>query len=93
MDAEVLGGLFRAARRGLLDAEQAPALLAQLVELPIERVPLAGLVGYAWPLRHNVSANDALYVALARQFGCPLITADRRLAGAPDLGVPITVIS
>jgi predicted nucleic acid-binding protein len=31
-------------------------------------------------------------VALAEALGCELVTADRRLAGAPGPGCPITVV-
>jgi len=34
----------------------------------------------AWDLRNNVSASDALFVALAEHLDIPLITRDRRLA-------------
>ena len=44
-----------------------------------------------WSLRHNVSACDALYVALARRLACPLVTLDRRLAAAPHLGITVVV--
>ena len=40
----------------------------------------------AWALRQNLSFYDALYVALAAALDAPLITADRRLSGAPALG-------
>jgi predicted nucleic acid-binding protein len=46
----------------------------------------------AWALRDNVSSYDGFYVALARVLGCPLITSDRSLAGAPGLGVTVTLI-
>jgi predicted nucleic acid-binding protein len=34
-------------------------------------------------LRENLTAYDALYVALAEALDCPLLTADARLANAP----------
>lgn len=34
-------------------------------------------------LAANVTPYDAAYVALAESLGCPLLTADRRLASAP----------
>lgn len=37
----------------------------------------------AYELRTNVTAYDAAYVPLAETLGCDLVTADRRLAGAP----------
>ena len=54
--------------------------------------PVGPLLVGAWELRDNVSAFDALYVALARVLGAPLITADSRLATAPGLGVPVTLL-
>ena len=35
-----------------------------------------------WELRHNVTAYDATYVALAEELDCSLLTADARLANA-----------
>ena len=52
-----------------------------------------GLLGRVWALRHNVSAYDASYVALADALDCPLLTADARLAGAPGPNCPITLVS
>lgn len=37
----------------------------------------------AWELRHNLTAYDAVYVALAEYLDAPLLTRDRRLANAP----------
>jgi len=45
-----------------------------------------------WELRDNVSAYDATYVALAELLGCALVTADGRLAGAPNLRCSVTVV-
>ncbi|MEB3331585.1 MAG: type II toxin-antitoxin system VapC family toxin [Synechococcaceae cyanobacterium] len=39
----------------------------------------------AWELRTNLTAYDALYVALAEQLGATLLTADARAARAPGL--------
>ena len=33
-----------------------------------------------WALRHNLTAYDAAYVALAEALGAPLVTSDARLA-------------
>jgi predicted nucleic acid-binding protein len=37
----------------------------------------------AWELRCNLSPSDAIYVALAKQLGATLLTADARAARAP----------
>ena len=62
------------------------------MDADIERFPIAPLVLDAWALRHNVSAYDAFYVALARSLSCPLVTCDRALARAPGLGITVTVV-
>ena len=40
-------------------------------------------------LRANVSAYDAVYVALAEALDTPLLTRDRRLANAPGHGARV----
>lgn len=92
LDAEVLSAIARYSRRGELSDERARQALGLLSDAPIERFPIAPLVADAWALRHNVSTYDAFYVTLARSLACPLITCDRALAGAPDLGVTVTVV-
>lgn len=92
LDAEVLHAITRYVRRGEMSEQRARQALGLLIEADIERFPIAPLVLDAWALRHNVSSYDAFYIALARGLGCPLITCDRALAGAPDLGITVTVI-
>ena len=36
-----------------------------------------------WQLRHNLTAYDGIYVALAESLDCPLVTCDGPLAAAP----------
>lgn len=90
-DAEVLGGLVRASRLALGSGPVIERAVLELSRAPILRLPTAPLVGRAWALRENVSAADALYVVLARDLDASLVTADRALAAAPRLGVPVTV--
>lgn len=90
-DAEVLSAVRRAWLNGELEEPGAADAVNRLVTMPVERVPDVALLHDAWALRHNVSAADALYVALARRLGCPLVTLDRRLAAAPDLGITVIV--
>ncbi|HEX7291882.1 MAG TPA: type II toxin-antitoxin system VapC family toxin [Conexibacter sp.] len=92
LDAEVLHAITRYVRRGEMSDERAQQALALLIDADIDRFPIAPLVADAWALRHNVSSYDAFYIALARSLACPLITCDRALAGAPGLGVTVTVI-
>jgi len=92
LDAEILSTLFGHLRGGLIDEDRAILAMHRLATLPIERVAAASLLREALPLRANLSAYDALYVALARRLGCALITADRRLAAAPGLGIALTLV-
>lgn len=93
LDAEVLHAITRYVRRGEMSERRAGQALELLSQAAIERFPIAPLVHDAWALRHNVSSYDAFYVALAQRLGCPLITCDRALAGAPGLGITVTVVA
>jgi predicted nucleic acid-binding protein len=92
LDAEVLHAIAGYARRGETSDQRARLALELLTSAQIERFPIAPLVVDAWELRHNLSNYDALYVALARVVECPLITCDRALAGAPGLGITVTIV-
>ena len=89
MDAEVLSVLRRAVLSGRLDEERALMALDDLTSWPVDRVPHRELVRLAWPYHRTVSAYDALYIATARVHDLPLLTADGRLARAPNLGIAI----
>lgn len=93
LDVEVLHALRRQERQGAIGAGRGALALRRLARLPLERVRMRPLLADAWVLRANLSAYDAVYVVLARRLTCPLVTADRRLAAAPGLGVAVTVVS
>jgi predicted nucleic acid-binding protein len=59
-------------------------MVTDFLDLPIERYPHTLLVPRVWELRHNFTAFDAAYVALAEALGedVPLLTSDARLARA-----------
>ncbi len=59
------------------------ALLGDLADLPLQRHPHDWLLLRVWDLRHNLTAYDAIYVALAEAPDAPLVTRDQRLAAAP----------
>jgi predicted nucleic acid-binding protein len=92
VDVEVLSSLRRLVRRGELPEDVAGRLLLSHSRSTVQRVPHATLLPVAWTLRKNLTASDATYVALARSVGARLITSDARLAGAPGLGIPVTVL-
>lgn len=89
---EVASVLRRQNRLGSLTHAEAGAALWALLELPIMVFPTAPLLVRAWELRNNLSSYDACYVALAEATGCPLLTADQRLAAAPGPRCPIEII-
>jgi predicted nucleic acid-binding protein len=92
-DVEILHTLRRRARMGEVSDERGRRAIEYLVLTPITRWSHRPFLGAAWELRHNLTAYDAMYVVLARVLDCALLTTDRRLAAAPDLGVTVTVIA
>lgn len=49
----------------------------------LRQAAVAPLLLAAWARRHNMSAADAVYVALAEQLDASFLTDDHRLAGSP----------
>lgn len=80
LDVEVAHVLRRFTAAGAMDDRRGRGALADLADLPISRHPHDFLLPRVWALRHNMSAYDAVYVALAEVLGATLLTRDRRLA-------------
>ena len=89
MDAEVLSALRTWALTGQIDEARALAVLDDLANWSVTRLPLLPLVKIAWRYRHNVSAYDAFYVAAAVDREARVITTDGRLSRAPGLGIDV----
>lgn len=83
LDVEVTQVLRRYESRGELTAARGTAALHVLTAFPVRRHAHVPLVGRAWEMRHNLTAYDAVYVALAEVLGATLLTRDARLAAAP----------
>jgi predicted nucleic acid-binding protein len=92
IDVEVLSALRSSVRRQRLRAGDAFRALDTWTALGVRRWPSVGLLGRAWELRENCSAYDAAYVALAEAVGCPLVTADAKLARTPDLRCELVLV-
>ena len=75
----VLRRLTAAGRLSDLDASTAHR---DLLSLPVELYPFEPFAERVWSLRHDVSAYDACYVALAEALDAPLATLDRKLSNA-----------
>ncbi len=82
LDIEVTQVIRRYAAIGDLDIARGRAALDDLGEFPLRRYPHGFLLPRVWELRNNLTAYDAVYVALAELLDAPLLTRDRRLAAA-----------
>ncbi len=80
---EVLSVLRRQALNGTLTRSQADTAANNLTAFPISVYPIQAFLHRCWELRDNLTPYDASYIALAESLGCPLLTADIRLANAP----------
>jgi predicted nucleic acid-binding protein len=76
IDVEVLSVLRRWERRGDITASRAGQALLVLQALPLIRYPARALLERAWKLRHNLTAYDAQYVALAQELPAKMLTTD-----------------
>jgi predicted nucleic acid-binding protein len=92
IDSEVTHVLRRLVASGRLSPRQGDAALDGFRQLIIRRRPVTHLLDRMWELRHNVSGYDATYVALAETLDVPLVTTDRRLAGAPGIRCEVEII-
>lgn len=75
-----------------LAKRRATIACSDLASMPWQLWDSTPLIPVIWSLRHNLSAYDASYVALAQSLECPLITRDRRLAAAVDDPVRIHLL-
>ena len=82
LDVEIAQVIQRYAANGEIDSERGRTALADLADFPLHRYPHDLLLPRVWDLRNNLTAYDAVYVALAEALDAPLLTRDRRLAAA-----------
>jgi len=77
LDVEVTNALRALAAGGRLDSFRCAQAIVDLAMLPAERCDHTSLLGRIWELRHNFTAYDAAYIALAEE--ARAITADEKL--------------
>lgn len=92
LDVEVVQALRRLVRVGDVLSERAEEALDDLVGLAIHRHSHVELLGRAWELRDNLTAYDAMYVALAEAIDAPLVTCDGPLGDTPGHAARIEVL-
>ena len=92
LDVEVLQALRRLVRTGDVAADRADDAIADLADFDLRRHAHVDLLDRAWELRANLTAYDAVYVALAEAIAAPLITCDGTLGKAPRHAARIEVV-
>jgi predicted nucleic acid-binding protein len=79
IDLEVSNALRRWVSRGEVSEAFASRALDSFMTMPITRYAHYPLLGEIWALRHNLTAYDAAYLALARHLDAELLTMDEGL--------------
>lgn len=92
LDLEVLQVLRRYVLHQDLDPGRAQEALEDLDALPLERYPHQPFAARVWELRHNLTAYDGAYVALAEALDVPLVTMDGPIAWASGHRARIEVV-
>jgi predicted nucleic acid-binding protein len=80
LDIEVVSAIKRLVAGQRIDSHRSEQLLTGLAMLPARRFPHAPLLSRIWELRHNFTAYDAAYIALAEATNSVLYTSDEKLA-------------
>ena len=93
IDTELLHALRRMTISGEISEERAADARSDFAELALVRYSHEPLSDRVWELRHNLTAYDATFLALAELLAVPLITCDARLASAPGHEAQIELFS
>jgi len=92
IDLEVASVWRRQVTAGQLEMRRADLAIADLLALPLQRIPHQQLVTRCWELRQNLTLYDAAYVALAELLDAVLVTGDKRLSRSPRIRCLVQVI-
>lgn len=92
LDVEVAQVIRRYWRAGELPSARSSQALSDLLDLPVTRHGHEPLLERVWQLRHNVTAYDAVYLALAEALAAPLVTRDRALMKVPGVTAHVEII-
>ncbi|WP_335985967.1 type II toxin-antitoxin system VapC family toxin [Glycomyces sp. MUSA5-2] len=91
--AEILQS-FRSLDRGqVIPSDSAHQAVEDYIRLGVKLVsPDLALTARAWELRHNLTGYDALFVALAEQLDCELLTGDTKIERSGVARCPIITV-
>lgn len=92
LGVEVVHVLRRLDAQARLPPGRAEEALGALLALDVTRHDHEPLLPRVWGLRHNLTAYDAVYVALAEALRAPLVTLDARLARVPGVRATVQVL-
>lgn len=93
IDIEFLHALRRLSLAHAISEGRAADARTDFAELTLVRYPHHELSDRIWALRHNVTAYDGAFVALAEVLTVPLVTCDARVASASGHGATIELFS
>jgi predicted nucleic acid-binding protein len=93
IDLEVMQTLRRLVRSREMMLERAYEALDDFNDMRIERYPHSMFLMRVWELRSNLTAYDAVYVALAEELNAVLLTLDARLAAAPGMARVVEIVT
>jgi predicted nucleic acid-binding protein len=79
IDIEVTSALRKLVAGSRIDSYRSEQFLEELAMFPAERYAHTSLLGRIWELRHNFTAYDAAYIALAEATNAVLYTIDQKL--------------
>ena len=92
VDLEIAQVLRRYTRHGTLNPRMGALALDRWRSLDVQRYSHEPFLNRIWQLRDNLTAYDAVYVALAEALSTVLLTGDRKLAGTPEVRAAIELI-
>lgn len=93
IDVEVLQVIRRYLLAGDIDQARAAEAIRDHLDLPIERYPHDVFLARAWELRSNLTAYDAVYIALAEALNASFVTADARLARSAPASLRVEILA
>jgi predicted nucleic acid-binding protein len=92
LDLEIAQVLRRYTLFGDISLQRGSEAITDLADIPVARYPHLDLLPRIWELRHNFTAYDAAYIALAEALDAPLVSRDRALAVSAPHGVRVELL-